>query len=160
MEQLTTTSILRLFDTTKEQRASFAANVVAEIEQGNVNPLDIHLQFKAIEQISETVLKDVQYRSAVLTEAEKYGKKSTYRNAEISIREVGVKYDYSQCNDPVLSELMSQADEIGEKLKSRQKMLQTIPGEGMAVLIPDTGEMVTVYPPSKSSTTSVAVTLK
>lgn len=159
MEQLTTTSILRLFDTTKEQRASFAANVISEIENGNVNPLDIHLQFKAIEQISETVLKDVRYRSAVLTEAEKYGKKSTYRNAELAIREVGVKYDYSQCNDPDLYELQAKLDELSEKVKARQKFLQTVAQEGLNVITSD-GEAVTVYPPSKSSTTSVAVTLK
>jgi hypothetical protein len=56
--------------------------------------------------------------------------------------------------------LEADAARINEKLKERQKFLQSMPSDGLGVFIEETGEVFTLYPPSKSSTTSVAVTLK
>lgn len=159
MEQLTAPSILSLFDTNKEQRKSFVAQVISQLEQGIGDPLKVHYQVKCMEKIIEAINADKQYRNLVLDAAEKYGQKEfDFGFSKIKIGEVGSKYDYSQCNDPELAELEAKAKEYSDKMKARQKFLQTVPTEGLDVRVGD--EIVTVYPPAKSSTTSVIVTLK
>ena len=157
-EQLETTSILSLFETSKAERATFVNDVVSRLESGQADPIKVHLQVKAMEDVVKCLNDNKEYKTLLLDAAEKNGKKFTAYNAEFNIREVGVKYDYSQCNDVELNQLQAQMDEINEKLKAKQKFLQTVPQAGMDILFSD--ELVKVYPPSKTSTTSVAVTLK
>lgn len=155
--QLTPTQIVtKLFATSKAEREQFVAGIISTIENGEIEPLKIHLQVKAMEDIIEQLKANTTYRNALLNEAEKHGKKFQYQNAEIAIREVGTKYDYSPCEDVVLTDLQRQKEEIEKVLKNRQKMLQTLPPSGLAD--PINGNML--YPPVKTSTTSVIVTLK
>lgn len=157
--ELTTASILALFETNKEQRQSFALALIDEIESGNVDPLKIHLQVKCMEDIIKLLNSNTVYKNLVLAAAEKYGEKSfTYQNAKVEIKETGVKYDYSQCSDPVFLQAEQEFLKAAEVLKARETFLKTVPPKGMELKIDD--EVVTVYPPSKLSTTSVAVTLK
>lgn len=158
--ELTTTSILALFDTNKEQRQTFIENVLSAMEAGDVDPLKIHYQLKCVEKIIEEINKTERYRPLVLDAAEKWGQKEFEFNfSKIKIGEVGTKYDYSQCNDAELFEWQKQQAELKAKIDQRQKMLQTIPAKGLDI-VTDQGETYTVYPPAKSSTTSVIVTLK
>lgn len=171
-QELSTTGTLSLFETTKEQRASFVTDLMDRLDSGNVSPLVIHLQLKAMQDIisclTETDEKKnksflplaKRYKALLLESAQKYGAKSfDFHNAKFEIKEVGTKYDYSQCNDNTLKDLETAYASLGESLKARQKFLQTVPVSGMTLVTED-GEAVTVYPPSKSSQTSVAVTLK
>ena len=160
MNDLTTTSILALFETNKEQRQSFALDLVSKIENGEVDPLKIHLQVKAMEDIIKLLNDNTIYKKAILEEAEKRGKKFSFMNAEITIKEVGVKYDFSKCNDSEwkIYDIDKRISE--ERLKERETFLKTIPAQGIEIMDGPTGELLTVYPPSKSSTTSIAVTLK
>lgn len=160
-EQLTTTSILSLFDTTKEQRESFALDVINRLEAGDADPLKVHLQVKCMEEMIKTLTANTRYKSALLDAAEKHGTKSfQFHNAKFDIREVGTKYDYSNCGDPVHQRLDQQVASLTIELKAREKFLQTMPEKGMPTFDEETGEALTLYPPSKTSTTSVAVTLK
>lgn len=159
IQDLTTTSILALFQTTKEERQSFTLDLISKIESGEANPLKVHLQVKCMEEIIKLLNSNTVYKKAILEAAEQYGQKSfDFMNSKIEIKEIGTKYDYSQCGDPVQRELAARSEEIGAELQARQKFLQTVPAKGMELKIDD--EVVTVYPPSKSSTTSIAVTLK
>ena len=157
MNQLTPTQIVtELFQTSKTEREQFVAGIVESIENGQVAPLKIHLQIKAMEDIIEQLKANTAYRNALLNEAEKHGKKFEYMNAEIAIREVGTKYDYANSADEHLHELLEQKSALDTAIKNRQKMLQTLPASGLAD--PINGNML--YPPVKTSTTSVIVTLK
>jgi hypothetical protein len=158
-QELSTVNILSLFETTKAERASFVSDVVSRLNEGVADPIKVHLQVKAMEDVVKSLNDNKEYKSLVLDAAEKNGKKFTYQNAEFSIREVGTKYDYSNCGDSMLAEDQAQLDALTEKVKARQKFLQAIGVEGQIIITED-GEAVKVYPPSKSSTTSVAVTLK
>lgn len=149
--------VLNLFDLNKEQRAELVQQTIERISNGELNPLKAHLQVKAMEDIIEKITKDATYRDMLLDEAAKYGKSFEYGNAKFSTKETGVRYSYDQCNDPILAELYAANDELLEKIKLRQKFLQTVPSEGIDIRVND--ELVTVYPPSKSSTTSVTVQL-
>lgn len=169
--ELTTINILSLFETTKEQRKTFCEDIVQRLRDEEADPLKIHLQIKAMEEIiksitdrSEKTNKNftlaIDYQRMLLDAAEKHGKKFQLFNAEFSVKEVGTVYDWSQCADPELSEMLQQSDILKEKIKAKQDFLKTVQQSGLSILIESTGEMITVYPPSKSSTTSVAVSLK
>lgn len=161
MQELSTTSILSLFETNKEQRQSFVSSVVSSLENGENEPLKTHFQVKCMESIIKLLNKNTAYKKAVLAAAESYGQKSfEYHNSKIEIKETGVNYDYSQCNDPVILRLHEKQKEINMEVEARETMLKTVSPKGMVITDEETGETVTIYPPSKSSTTTVAVTLK
>ena len=100
------------------------------------------------------------YKGILLDEAQRYGKSFDYQTAKIDIREVGVKYDYSGCGSSALAELYEKQNAINDAIKELEAYHKPLPTSGIQVLNPSTGEVETHYPPSKSSTTSVAVTLK
>ena len=168
-DQLTTVNILSLFETTKEQRKTFAEDIINRLRDGEVDPLKVHIQVKAMEEIIKTLtdksektnknfLLAIDYNGMLLDAAEKNGKKFQMFNAEFSVKEVGTVYDWNQCADTELIELQAQEADIKAKIKAKQDFLKTVPVSGLDIRIGD--EMVTVYPPAKSSTTSVAVSLK
>lgn len=159
--ELTTTSILSLFETNKEQRQSFALGVVEALESGEVDPLKIHLQVKCMEDIIKLLNSNTIYKKAVLGAAEKYNQKSfEFMNSKVEIKEMGTKYDYSKCGDPTREMFEQRVLSAESDLKYRQEFLKTVPAKGMTIVEEETGEAITIYPPSKSSTTSVAITLK
>jgi hypothetical protein len=127
-----------------------------ELLSGDYNPLDVELQLKAMEETIKQLRSDKDIRQFVLREAEKHGKSFEWRGAKMSIREVGVKYEYSTSGDSEWAILDAQIKKLTEKRTAREKFLQNIPE--MGTVSPETGE--TIYRPAKSSTTSIAVTLK
>lgn len=161
IQDLTTTSILALFQTTKEERQSFAMDLINKIESGEANPLKVHLQIKCMEEIIKLLNSNTVYKKAILEAAEKYGEKSfEFMNSKIEIKEMGTKYNFEGCNDTEWELLDSKASGAANDLKERETFLKTVPAKGLEIVDKLTGEMVTIYPPSKSSTTSIAVTLK
>lgn len=160
--ELTTTSILSLFETTKVQRQDFIIRVVEALDSGNVDPLKIHLQVKCMEDIIKGLNGNGVYKDHVLDAATKYGQKSfEFMSSKVEIKETGVKYDFSKCEDKVLDALYAKSVELETAIKLRETMLKSVDGtKGMIVTDEETGETFTVYPPAKSSTTSVAITLK
>lgn len=156
--------VLSMIDTNKAQREQFVQEVIDSMQEGKVDPLKIHVQVKCMEQIIKmfTDGKDYPktskvYKELVLDEATKHGKKFEYHNAEFKIGEVGTKYDWSKCGDAAINELLRQQAEIDAALKERQEFLKTLPAIGIETLVDD--EVVRIYPPSRSSTTSVSVSL-
>jgi hypothetical protein len=156
MEQISTSSILSLFDTTKEERRTFVEQVVQNMD----DPLRTHYQIKCMEEVIKAITGNDEYRSEVLSRAEKHGKSFDFRNAEFSIRETGVSYDWSFCQDEELNDLIKAKEVIEAKIKGRQEFLKTVPVGGMTIVDEETGEIIKIYPPVKRSTTSVAVKLK
>lgn len=159
MNQMTAPSIMRLFDTTKEERVSFVNDVIVRMDE--VNPLDLHLQVKCLEDIISQLKDHPQYKSAIMDAADKYpGKKFSYRHAEISKMEAGVKYNYLMCGDAEYDRLDAELKSVKAKLDERAKFLQSIPASGLETVDAVTGEVVKLYPPTKTSTSTIAVKLK
>lgn len=158
IQEITTSSIVSLFDTTKEERTTFVQDLVNRITDGHLDPIKAHYSLKCMEEIIKNILGNKEYKDCVLLEAEKNGKKFQYKNSELVIKETGVKYDYTHCGHHTLLQLQSQADALNEQIKAYQDLLKKVPEEGMEMIIED--EVVRVYPPAKSSTTTLTVTLK
>lgn len=150
---------MQLFETTKAQRQEYAYSLIEKLDNGEVDPLRLHLQIKAMEDLIKQLQDNTAYKLFLLDEAAKYGKSFEYINAKFEVKEMGVKYDYSQCGDPEMTELLRQETEIKEKVKARSEYLKTVPTTGLSIMQEDTGELVKVYPPSKTSTTTLTVKL-
>lgn len=159
MQNKATYETLAMFKMNKESRQNLAQEIVNKVLDGQIEPLQLQLQIKCLEEICDLIKSDPYYNHELLTSAEKYGKTFDYQLAKISVKEVGVKYDYSKCNDPKLSQFEQKATTAAEFLNSHQKYLQKVPLEGITQLDEETGEKFTVYPPSKSSKTSVVFQL-
>ena len=159
--EMSAAEVVALFKTTKAQRISFVNQIIEDVIEGRLNALDIHLQVKCMEDIVKQITSNEAFKDALLDEANKYeGRSFEYQNAKIEKKEVGVKFNYANCSDVVYQLLSQQGDEITAKLKERETFLKGIPSEGIKSVDEETGEEITIYPPSKSSTTSVVVTLK
>ena len=76
------------------------------IMSGNQDPLKVAVHLKALEDLISRLRKDEQIQDYTLEQSLKQGEKifSIY-GAEISIQEMGTKYDYSICNDSLLGGL-------------------------------------------------------
>lgn len=152
--------LIKFNHTTKEQRTAVVHEIFQELLHGRIDPMELHLRMKCVEEVVKQLTSMPAYKAIVLEEAEKRGKSFQYHNAKVDIREVGVKYDYSGCGSSELSELYVHAANIDSRIKVLESYLKGLPASGIQVLNPSTGEVETHYPPAKTSTTSVAVTLK
>lgn len=152
----TTLDIINISPSTKDEAELFAQKLTEEVEAGAENPLRLTVKLNAMGKAIETVKKNIlEY---ALNEAEKYeGKKFDAYGAEVSISELGTKYSFEGCNDPVWNEANEQMKKWEEKKKEREKFLKTIT-TSMDVIIE--GEALTLNAPIKTSTTGLKITLK
>ena len=157
--EITTQGILSLFETTKQERNTFTADVMERIENGTADPVKVHLQLKCMEEIVKSLTSNESYKTHLIDAAEKNGKKFMAFNAEFSVKEMGTRYDYSKCGDADLLAMLESIETITAAVKERQEYLKKIPAAGVQQ-IDANGEVITLFPPSKTSTTTVAVSLK
>ncbi len=135
----------------------YVDQVVKSIQDGEQNPLDVHLSRVKMEKILKGINDNPDIQDAVMKEFEKYGERIVeYKGALLQQQEAGVKYDFSGCGDPVMDEYLRQLDDLKLKMKEREKFLKNIPVSG--IVDPETGSFI--YPPSKSSKTTIKTTLK
>jgi hypothetical protein len=158
--QLQTAENMAAFAVSKANREELAIQIVEAMDAGDFNPLDIHYQVKAMEDFIKVLTGNTRYKDYVLTEGMKHGKSFEFNGSKMEIKETGVKYDYSNCGDQEWSALEVEINLRKEKQKEREKFLKSLPAEGVEIVSNETGDVIKVYPPSKSSTTSIAVTLK
>lgn len=135
----------------------YVEQVLKSIQEGNQNPLDIHLTRVKMEKIFKGINDHPKIHESVMQEFEKYGQKSVeYKGALLQQQETGVKYDFSNCGDSIMDTYLNDIEVLKEKIKEREKFLKNIPASG--VVDPETGTFI--YPPAKSSKTSIKTTLK
>jgi hypothetical protein len=68
-----------------------------------------------------------------------------------------VKYDYSGCGDIQWEMMDAEMKGLKDRITEREKFLKNLPLEGIEVRHED--QLIHVYPPSKSSTSSFKITL-
>lgn len=135
----------------------YVEQVLQSIREGEQNPLDIWINKSKFDKIMKGISSNDDILDATLREFSKYNSKCIeYGGAKLEQCEVGVKYDYSNCGDPIIDELLKKQEEIAAKIKERQKTLINLPDSGL--VDPESGAFI--YPPSRSSKTTIKVTLK
>lgn len=152
--------LIKFNHTNKEERTQVVREIFQELLEGRINPMELHIRMKCIEEVVKQLTSMPAYKAIVLDDAEKHGKSFQYHNAKVDIREVGVKYDYSVCGSAELDTMYRQQELTAAEIKELETYHKGLPSSGIQVLNPSTGEVETHYPPAKTSTTSVAVTLK
>ena len=151
--------LIKFNHTTQEERTQVVREIFDELLNGRINPMELHIRMKCLEEVVKQLTSMPAYKAIVLDDAEKHGKSFQYHNAKVDIREVGVKYDYSNCGSMTLHELYTEQTLINNSIKDFETYLKGVPKTGIEV-VNIHGEVETHYPPAKTSTTSVAVTLK
>ena len=156
----TVTSIVSVFPETKTEIKSFSEQLIKSVIDGNADPLRAKVQLSAMKKVIETVEKDSAFNTAVLNEASKYHKEElqNIHNSSIQVKETCVKYDYSECGCHEYDRLCTEIENLTARKKGFEKMLQTIP-EGFMYTDTETGEISELNKPTKTSTTSVVVTI-
>jgi len=138
---------------TKASIKQAASNIIQSVDAGKVNPLDLSLQIKVLEEL----LKDLKEKliDYSLDEIDRCGGKVTINDTKIERVEAGVKYCYD--HDETWQQLKDEVDAATEKLKARENILKKIP-EGMELLMSETGEVI--QGAFKTSTTTLKISLK
>lgn len=153
----TALSTIRLLPFSKQQVEVFSSQIKDSLMSGEVDPLELAVYFKSIEKTIEAVKETLS--PLALAESEKSGKSFEYKGAKIEIKELGTKYDYSKCGDTEFERLESEINALNDRKKEREAMLKNLTGS-LTVVNEDTGEMETIYPPVKRSTTGIAITIR
>ena len=142
-------------EVSKETIKETSLALLNDIDEGHMHPLQVAAQFKFIEEVMTNVKEELRQR--VIAEQDKYGKQAmTYHGATFDIKEAGIKYDYSKCDDMIWNDLKQQLDALNEQIKEREAFLKTLK-ERFTYIDESTGEIFTLYPPQKKSTTTYQV---
>lgn len=145
----------------KTEQKNMADEFVRQVLEGEVNPIQAVVQMKSLYESIGNFLKNEEVKECVIKECDQYGKGEypTFNGATIQVKEAAVKYDFSECGDAEYNSIMNQIEELKEKAKEREKFLKTIT-KPTTIVDEETGEIVTLLPPSRQSTTTFAVTFK
>lgn len=109
---------------------------------------------------SSKIEPDKEFINYLREQITQNGEKSIYksqRGVKFENAETGTSYDFSKCADPILAELEAHEAEAREAVKARREFLKNVPAEGLEILQGD--ELIKIFPPSKSSKSSVKVSL-
>lgn len=154
---MTAESVINLAPSTKEQITAFANQIINNVSSGEVNPLKIHSQIILLEKSLELIKKGI--KEDVLAEAGKHGKSFDFNGCTINVKELGVKYDYSNCGDLRWKEANRKRELAEEEMKKREALLRCVDVKESFV-DEETGECYTVWEPRKTSSTGLTVTAK
>jgi hypothetical protein len=154
----TAIGVLDMFSTSRTGIDVFSDQVIHAIQNGEVNALKVRIWLKTMEEIIDRVKKETaEYQ---LREAEKYPEKSfEYAGAKIEKAELGTAYNYSVCSDPAFERLDVDFSKAKADLDERKKFLQALK-QPLTVVDDATGEVTTIRPPLKTSTTGLKVSIK
>lgn len=160
MEQLpqTPTELLTLMASTSTQIDVFSDGVIESVQRGEINPLTVLIQLRAMEKASGRILKEIHEN--LMTEAGKYpGNEFEFMGNKITKSEHGTRYDFSVCNDPTWARCFNIAKEATEQLKERENFLKAVKAP-FSLLDEGTGEVSVISPPIKKSTSGLNVSIK
>ena len=130
---------------------AFVNHVTAEVMDGHVDPLSVHIRCKAVVKALEAIIERTEELAKDV--AANYGKgEFKFSGASVQLREPRDMPDFTQ--DDICNEMSA-------KLKQRQELLkQAFRMNGKAVIVdPDTGEVVPILP-MKPNKTTLTVTFK
>lgn len=131
------------------------------ILSGEVDSLDAMIALKGIKKSIETIEKDADVADSVMRRFDHYNEKTVnLRHASITLKDTGVKYDYSVCNDPAYNALMAEMNELKAKIKEREDFLKALPDAGLDVYDHDTGELYTLHKPLRLATQTLEYKFK
>ena len=113
----------------KQEQNAISEAAIEQILSGDVNPLQIEMRLRALENIIKTIRDNPQVKDAVIDEAAKYSGKTFDLFGCVVTKSQKTTKNYKTCNDEVLATLEN-------AVKARKAALD-------AGVDPSTGEMLT-----------------
>lgn len=154
----TATGVLQQFSTSLTGINIMSDQLIEAVKSGEIDPLAVRIQIKAIEMVLERVNKETIQNQ--LTAAAKYPEqKFEFLGASIQKAEHGTKYNYEGCGDTVYDQLKNIADKANDALKERCEFLKTLK-EPLITVDKLTGEIITINPPLKTSISGLNVSIR
>ena len=129
----------------KAEIEAFVNHVTAEVMDGHVDPLSVHIRCKAVVKALDAIIELTE--EVAKDTAATYGKgEFKFHGASVQLREPRDMPDFSQ--DPAWVEL-------NERIKARQELIKTAfkMASTAAIVDPNTGEVVPVVPVKPAKTT-------
>lgn len=153
--------LMRDASLSRKSQQQLASNLVNEVTEGTVNPIEAVVRMKAIYDSIDLFLKDESVRECVLAEAGKYDKNEMIESlgASIRVQESGSRYDYTVCGDPVWNALNEEFKQLEGEKKERELFLKNM-RKPTTVVDDETGEVYTIYPAARTSKTNYVITFK
>lgn len=142
----------------KKQLKVIANNIVDKVKTGDLDSVEVFAMarkgtelFKELEESVRPYLeKDLK-----LTKGEAYQKNSV----EFVQAETGIKYDYSVCEHARYNEIIAEIAKLNEEKKEIEAELKVMKSKRTEV-DEDSGEVIEIYPPLRTSTDGFKVSLK
>lgn len=148
--------LINLVDLSKLSVRTVADQLIELAETGS--PLEVKLKLKAMQEAIAEACKKVD--AMARDEAEKFGSKSfDYLGCTVSLMEAGTSYDYSNCGDIELEQMLAEQEALEARIKARKDIIKNIKGK-LILANESTGEIYEVVPPVKSSTSTIKITFK
>lgn len=133
-----------------------ANQMVQGIIDGEVQTDKALLTIRAIRMAMESA--EDKIKDQVIDELTRRGKEGyDLYGAKVNLKELGVKYDFTNCRDAVWTDLDTEIKRLTELRKERETFLKTLT-KTMTLVDDSTGEVMQVHPPIRQSTTSYTVT--
>lgn len=149
---------LTLTTSTKLEVVTRANKIIMAVQEGELDALKAKVICKGWEQLAKQVQDGIDYYA--LNAATNYGEKSfDVYGASVTLKEAGVRYDYSNCGDKEWEELTDQINALTAKRKELEKVLSAHHEKWVKTDIA-TGEVYEVMPPVRYGKESLAITLK
>lgn len=134
---------------------STANAMIEAVQSGEVSALEMKLKQKFIEAVIEQTKPVID--KAAREEAELYGEKKFNKfGGEVSLIEAGQKFDYTLCNYQKYFDAVANLEKAKEAVKECETFLKSI--KGSMNIVTEDGEAVTVFPPIKTSTSTLKIT--
>lgn len=150
-------SALTQLASTRDEMERFTASVIDSVKNGEVSPIKILMQLRAMEKVSEKIAEGI--KENVLNEADKYEKKFSLYGNEIEKAEFATKYNYAMTGDREWEKLDAAFKTAESNRKDRETFLRSLK-EPMEVLDRDTGELMVIRPPLKTSVSGLKISFK
>jgi hypothetical protein len=144
---------------TKESQQFYADSIIRNVLEGNESALNVLAKIKFVSDALKTAGESIKRQA--IDEAAKYDKNETaivLGGYTCKLQEMGVKYDYSGCGHPRLNEITETISKLNAERKEIEEFLKTIKKSMVMADESTGGEEVTLYPPTKQSTTTPVFT--
>ena len=153
-------SLLLQFPQSKTEQKLMVDLMVAKLEEGNIDPLKVEAAIANIEAVAKEYRKNERVKAMLLDEVRKYPKSvADIYNATFQEKEVGVRYDFSQCGHKKLEEVTAHIAELTEIKKQLENEIRAHKDMYVYTDI-ETGESYEVLPPMRTSSLQVITTIK
>lgn len=155
----TAISTLNYLPANKEQVQSFVNKIENELLSGNFNPIEVALQTKQLEDLIKNIKASKIIKELIDDETSKFTEKTfDFKGFKIT-KSQRTTYNYVSCNDEEWLNLNTEIETLKEKIKQREKFLQSLSKNYAGnIASADTGEVIN--PPETSTITFLKIEYK